>query len=108
MSNLGDRIQDEIDDIDALELGERWDSEWEAYIDAVRGALDAAAPDSIRNAAGEITADVNNQTTNSRELSVSDVLDAPSYPTQAGLPSNRPVGFIALIEEENRIYFEGA
>ena len=42
-----------------------------------------------------------------RELSVSDVLDAPSYPTQADLPSNKPVGFIALIEDENRIYFEG-
>jgi hypothetical protein len=45
---------------------------------------------------------------NTEELSVSDVLDAPSYPTQADLPSNRPVGFIALIEDENRIYFEGA
>ena len=46
--------------------------------------------------------------TETGELSVSDVLDAPSYPTQADLPSNRPVGFVALIEDENRIYFEGA
>jgi len=42
------------------------------------------------------------------ELSASNVLDVPNYPTQADLPSNRPTGFIALIENENRIYFEGA
>lgn len=42
------------------------------------------------------------------EVSVSDVLDAPSYPTQADLPANRSMGFIALIEDQNRIYFEGA
>ena len=53
---------------------------------------------------GEAEADV----VDGEELSVSDVLDAPSYPTQADLPSNRPVGFIALIEDQNRIYFEGA
>jgi hypothetical protein len=44
----------------------------------------------------------------SQELSVSDVLDAPSYPTQSDLPADRSTGFIALIEDQNRIYFEGA
>lgn len=51
---------------------------------------------------------INPAVTNTQELSVSDVLDAPSYPTQSDLPADRPVGFIALIEDENRIYFEGA
>jgi hypothetical protein len=79
VSDLGDQIQDEIDAIKALDtaaetpdgqLGDDWDDEYESLADAVRAAFDDAAPDTIRNAGGEITADVNNDLTNTQELSV--------------------------------------
>lgn len=91
MSDLGSAIQDEIDAIEALDTrrqtppgqpGDEWDDEFEAFAAGVQTALNTAAPDSIRNPAGAITAPVDNQTTSTGELSVSD-----SQPVTAG-----PVG----------------
>jgi hypothetical protein len=84
MSDLGDQIQDEIDAIEGLRTaaetpagvdGDPWAGEYEAYIRGTQAALNDAAPDSIRNADNEISADVDNDATTSdvgdfQELSV--------------------------------------
>lgn len=77
MSNLGDQLQDEIDEILALqtaeekgtEEGDEWDAEYEGYVTEVQSVFNDAAPDTIRNSNGEITADVNNTSTATEELS---------------------------------------
>lgn len=81
MSNLGDRLQDEIDAILGLqtaeekgtEEGDEWDTEYEGYVTEVQNVFNDAAPDTIRNSNGEITADVNNASTDTTELSVTNV-----------------------------------
>ena len=77
MSDLGDQLQDEIDAILALETaaekgtgedGDPFADEIDAYVQEAQRVFDNAAPDTIRNSDGEITADIDNTSTNTEEL----------------------------------------
>ena len=78
MSNLGDRLQDEIDAILALqtaeekgtEEGDEWDAEYEGYVKEVQNVFNDAAPDTIRNSSNSYTPiESQNQTTTSTSFS---------------------------------------
>ena len=81
MSNLGDQLQDEIDAILALETasekgtgedGDPFADEIDAYVQEAQRVFDSAAPDTIRNNNGEITADVDNTSITTEQATSTD------------------------------------
>lgn len=116
MSDLGDQIQTELDAITALNDGDAWGTQYEAYLAGVRDQLNSAAPDTIRNAQGEITADVNNAVTNSDEGLINKATVSDTFLTERTRPTgdvsygpiggsfgNREKGTIALETDDARI-----
>lgn len=115
MSDLGTQIQDEIDAIKAIprrsetpqgEPGGPFADEYEAFADGVQAGLDAAAPDSIRDADGNLSAPYVGPSVDTDELSVTTSMVVPSVATVSDLPSdsNSTDTQVMFVESEQRYY----